>query len=89
MKSSAINCSKVRITSYKWCDRNGAENTEAELVPKRQTPPIFYNVKTLESVTKKIIAVVMLVGFLKFQLDREALDFSYRLKQISRKLVVF
>ena len=31
----------------------------------------------------------MLVGFLKFQLDREGLDFSYRLKQISRILVEF
>ena len=57
---------------------------ESKLFPKRQTPPIFYNMKTIESVTKNIITLVVLVGF---QLDREALDFSYRLKQISRKLV--
>ena len=31
----------------------------------------------------------MLVGFSKFELDREGLDFSYRLKQISRKLEEF
>ena len=39
---------------------------------QRQTPPIFYNVKTLESVTKKIITLVMLIGLLKFKLHREA-----------------
>ena len=61
---------------------------ESNLVPKRQTPPIFYNVKTLESVTKKIIihnfsyaCWILKIGF---QLHRETFDFSYRLKQISR-----
>ena len=52
-------------------------------------PHIFHNVRTMESVTKIIITLVMLVGFKKFQLDRDGLDFSYRLKQISRKLVEF
>ena len=33
------------------------------MCPKRQLPPIFRNVKTLESVTKKVIISVMLVEF--------------------------
>ena len=46
--------------------------------------------KTMESVTKNIITlIVTLIGFLKFSLDRETFDFSYRLKRILRKLVVF
>ena len=55
--------------------------------PKRQSPPIFYNVKTLKSVTKIVITLVMLVEFKKFQLHHKALDLRYRLKQISRKLI--
>ena len=63
---------------------------ESKLVQKSKlTPPIFYNVKTIESVTKNIITLVMLVEFKKFQLDGEAFDFNYRLKKISRKLLVF
>ena len=54
-----------------------------------QTPHILYNVKKIESMTKNIITLVMLIGFSKFQLDHETLDFSYPLKQILRKLVVF
>ena len=58
-------------------------------VQKDNRLPIVYNVKTFESVTKKVITLVTFVQFLKFQLHRKAPDFSYRLKQISRKLMVF
>ena len=40
----------------------------------------------MESVTKSIITLVMLIGFSKFQLYREGLDFSYRIKQIFKKI---
>ena len=49
---------------------------EVKLVLKRQTRHIFSNVKTLESVKKKIITLVLLVGFQKFQLRDEPLDSS-------------
>ena len=70
-------------------DRDVAESMEVEVVPKRQTLPSFYDAKTLESVTINIVTLVMLVAFFKFQLNRDALDFNYRLKQVLTKLVVF
>ena len=42
-------------------DRNGAETMEQKMCPQRQSSPIFDNVKTPESVTKKVITLVMLV----------------------------
>ena len=54
--------------------------------PLGQTPYMFHNARTMESVTKSIITLVMLIGFSKFQLYREGLDFSYRIKQIFKKI---
>ena len=36
----------------------------SKLVSRRQTSPIFYNAKTLERVTKKIITLVMVVAWI-------------------------
>ena len=58
-------------------------------VQKDNRLPIFYNAKTFESVRKKVITLVTFVRFGKFQLHCKAPDFSYRLKQISRKLMEF
>ena len=44
---------KLRISCAMLRGRNGAETMEGKLVSKRQTPPIFYNVKILENLCYK------------------------------------
>ena len=53
--------SQQRVLTCKLADRYGAETMEQKMCPKRQSPPIFYNVKTSESVTEKVITLVMLL----------------------------
>ena len=47
-----------KLRGQEWSRKHGGQTGS-----KKQTSPIFYNVKTLERVTKKIITLAMLVGF--------------------------
>ena len=58
------------------------------MCPKKQKPPIFYNVKTMFNVTKNAITSVVVVQFLKFKFCNEDLELSHRLMQLLKKLNV-
>ena len=58
------------------------------MCPKKQKPPIFYNVKTMFDATKNAITSVVVVQFLKFKFCNEDLELSHRLIQLLKKLNV-